>query len=666
MKEGEFGVVGQILSGRPSARGGSSAGFIHKYLMINRIANYVHWIPIPESLLLVFYIFVQTAFFQKPPPIDMDEVMAIMNVWDQEKAGGKLYTYPDFGIEDRSIAGYGEHFHIQLLRIWSRFFDIGLISFRLFSSFFGLLLVLVTYRLGCVIFSCFSAFVGTFALIFTLPIAANFNEARQDSLYSFLAYLSLLLIWIAIKREKYYLHLIAGLIMSISLFCHIRALHPILGGLSMYAYHYRKNIFNTRFISWVIPVAIAAIIYGIRWHEPIIYYQSMKKTYFQLPDFIDGLSNFINSSSWAVSTEYWGPLSIKPYFGVNFWPLNFMLVVMASAWTWLYSKRSEDLKMYFIVLGILILAVFTISPSRYSLVFYMPWACLVIGEGARSSFQALKSYYHQNKYFATGILLLSVVCVGFASTVRDTYVFHSIFLFLFYGLFCFWFTGFSTGDVSDKIMFSLFMSLPSILIIRTFSGDILGIWMGRQPDIWVGSIGLLTLILIAHTFLFSKKRISRILHQQTLIIMSMIYALWAGSLPMNTRILYELKRETAAEYFSCLAHLQRQLSENKKVLGEDMVWWAFRFNHFMGIPGFYEPYFFFLSDTVAINRIAKSFKPDLFIISIDRSNRWYGKGGLSENWFKKNWGARSQLVNIECSHYENFNVYSLDWHTENE
>jgi 4-amino-4-deoxy-L-arabinose transferase-like glycosyltransferase len=179
-------------------------------------------------------------FLTSSPTVFIDEPWYANAAWNWLKTGNNFDTmhtgtYDQYGLEWIRWPIIGNF----PWRVSFALFGLGLFQARLVSWFFGVLLILVIFIIGYKAYGKVTGILAALLLSLSPPFYQASHYARPDIMLAAVGLLSYLIAITAFKKDRWYLHFLAGLSIGLALDIHQNAILYMLGIAALYMYTYK-------------------------------------------------------------------------------------------------------------------------------------------------------------------------------------------------------------------------------------------------------------------------------------------------------------------------------------------------------------------------------------------------------------------------------------------
>ena len=181
------------------------------------------------------------------PPVFIDESWSANATWNWLRTGVNFDAMHAGTLDQFGYEWMTRYFLGQLP--WYVAFGalgLGLFQARLVSWLFGVALALLTVIVGRRLFGTLAGVLAGLLLSLSMPFAQASHFARQDIMLAVVMLLAFGVAWFALEKERAWAHLLAGLLVSVSLDIHQNAIQFALALAALYLVHYGKNVYRKR------------------------------------------------------------------------------------------------------------------------------------------------------------------------------------------------------------------------------------------------------------------------------------------------------------------------------------------------------------------------------------------------------------------------------------
>jgi 4-amino-4-deoxy-L-arabinose transferase-like glycosyltransferase len=363
------------------------------------------------SIAVVAALVVHIAFLEHYPIVFIDEPWYANAAWNWGQTGINFSTMHT-GTMDQF--GYEWIYWPYLGNLpWLISFTalgLGLFQARLVSWLFGLILVLATMFVGRRAFSHFTGLLAALLLVLGAPFTQASHYARPDVMLAAIIMTAFWLALISFEKERWWMHLLTGLVLGLAVDVHQNALMFIPALASLYLITYRFQLLRKQG-AWLCAVGglIGIGYYGLTHIAP------NPSVYFTLFDISFGgphklpLLALLNPLNIARSFIH----EIGRYhFFEN--TLDFALIGASVSYLAVRRSRSDLRLLSFVILSFICFVLFVGNKHDIYAILFYPFFMLIVAEALVSLFQETRNWRSAQRGFMAALILLLLV----SSTVR--------------------------------------------------------------------------------------------------------------------------------------------------------------------------------------------------------------------------------------------------------
>ena len=189
------------------------------------------------GVLIAMVIAIHLYFLTSSPIVFIDEPWYANAAWNLLKTGDNFDTMHTGTLDQYGLewVRWGLLGNVPWAVSFS-LFGLGLFQARLVSWFFGILLVIIIYLVGHQAYGKVTGILAALLLSLSPPFYQASHYARPDIMLAAVGMLSYLIAVTAFKKERWYLHVLAGLSIGLALDIHQNAILYMMGIAALYIY----------------------------------------------------------------------------------------------------------------------------------------------------------------------------------------------------------------------------------------------------------------------------------------------------------------------------------------------------------------------------------------------------------------------------------------------